>query len=207
MWSVSMCVCVCVCACVCACVCFFLECVAVERYTTCYASVPDPLSCLSSALVDMAVCSQAFSSAGTFTTHTHTHTHTNTHTHTHTLPTVLSLAPARIKASHTVNKHIKMTNQIPGNCSEETEKTWGTTKWGLLAVGSQAAGIWWTCCEDMKVNTQGGEASVLKATNNDVIYTRKHTARNKIYDAKYWCVRARFEVHPVVNYKESTRSP
>lgn len=30
-----------------------------------------------------------------------------------------------------------------------------------------------------------GEASVLKAANNDVIYTNKRTLENKVYDAKY----------------------
>ena len=45
-----------------------------------------------------------------------------------------------------------------------------------------------------------------EGTNNDGMYTCNSTLENEIYDAKYWCVGAGFEMHPEVNYKESTRS-
>lgn len=95
-----------------------------------------------------------------------------------------------------------MANKRAGNyLGGGRKKTRGTTKWGLLAIGSQAGEIWWARCEDVEVNMQG-EASVLKAANNDVIYTNKRTLENKVYDAKYWCVGAGFEKHPEVNYKD-----
>lgn len=70
-----------------------------------------------------------------------------------------------------------------------------------MAIESQAGEIQWVGCKDGDVNMQG-KGSVLKATKNDVIYTRKHIMENKVYDAKYWCVGPGFEKHPEVNYKD-----
>lgn len=61
-----------------------------ERLTTCNASVPAPLSCLSSAIVDKTVCSQAFSTTGNIylphnLTDSLTHIHPNRHLHTYYL--------------------------------------------------------------------------------------------------------------------------
>lgn len=175
---------------------------ALKRLPNCSASVPAPLSCLSSAIVDITVCSQAFFSTGNiYLPHNHTDSLAPIDTCRHTL--ITSKAFLHIAHYSKLWKNIAKTDK-----NWVSKLMWGktmkkvTTNRALLVFGQQANWefvIWsnlvnqpiskrtWFWYHDSPTQQLSRGVTTYLLKSGAWKQGLRYTALNKLKKLRWWC--------------------